>query len=64
MLAVLALPEADLERALELAHECTKDQQQDPPEIFAAQGVSRQMLRMIWHFRSNLQAVMPHERRT
>jgi len=55
---VMAVPVEDLERVVQLAHESTAKQEEDPPERF---GVSRQCLRMFWHFRCNLEAVMPKE---
>lgn len=44
----------DLERIVQQAHECDIHQIGDPPEPFP---VSRQALRMLWHFRSNLESV-------
>jgi len=61
LLAVLAVPTGPLEHAVQLAHESTAYQKQDPAEIFGRQGVSPQALRMFWHFRCNLEAVMPRE---
>jgi len=52
--AVLAVPIDDLEKAMQHAHECDSRQLDDPPEVFT---VSRQALRMLWHFRCNLDAV-------
>ena len=52
--AVLAIPLDELERLMQQAHECDSRQQHEPPEPFT---VSRQALRMLWHFRSNLDAV-------
>ena len=52
--AVMAVPPADLEKAMQLAHECDNNQIHEPPEPFV---VSRQALRMLWHFRCNLDAV-------
>ena len=52
--AVLAVPFGDLERAMQEAHESTSKQMEDPDEIFP---VSRQALRMFWHFRCNIDAV-------
>ena len=63
LLAVLAVPVGPLEHAVQLAHESTSAQRNDPPEIFEEVGVSRQALRMFWHFRCNLEAVMPPEGR-
>jgi len=51
---VMAIPIDDLERAMQEAHESTARQMEDPDEIFP---VSRQALRMFWHFRCNLEAV-------
>ena len=53
--AVMAVPMSDLEEAMQHAHECDNKQLHDPPEKFA---VSRQALRMLWHFRCNLDTVM------
>lgn len=53
---VLAVSVDDLEAIVRLAHECSFDQKHDPPERFA---VSRQALRMFWHFRRSLDAVTP-----
>ena len=44
----------DLERVVQQAHECDIKQISDPPEPFP---VSRQALRMFWHFRCNLESV-------
>ncbi len=63
LLAVLAVPVGPLEHAVQLAHESTNSQEDDPDEIFEDQGVTRQALRMFWHFRCNLEAVMPREAR-
>jgi hypothetical protein len=63
LLAVLAVPVGPLEHAVQLAHESTSAQRNDPPEIFEEVGVSRQALRMFWHFRCNLESVMPPEGR-
>jgi len=63
LLAVLAMPTGPLEHLVQLAHESTAGQKDDPPEIFEGEGVSRQCLRMFWHFRCNLEAVMPPEAR-
>ena len=61
LLAVLAVPAEPLEHAVQLAHESTANQKSDPPEVFEDEGVSRQALRMFWHFRGNLDAVMSAE---
>ena len=63
LLSVLAVPAGPLEHLVQLAHETNGWQRQDPPEIFAEQGVTAQTLRMLWHFRCNLEAVMPREAR-
>ena len=52
--AVMGIDVADLELLVQQAHECDVKQIGDPPEPF---GVSRQALRMFWHFRCNLQSV-------
>ena len=44
----------DLERIIQQAHECDINQVADPPEPFP---VTRQALRMFWHFRCNLESV-------
>lgn len=44
----------DLERAVQHAHECDIRQSDDPPEPFP---ITRQALRMFWHFRRNLESV-------
>lgn len=49
----------ELERIVQQAHECNARQVDDPPERLP---VSRQALRMFWHFRCNLEAAMPHHR--
>lgn len=61
--AVLAVPAGPLEHAIQIAHESTAYQKDDPPETFLCEGLSRQALRMFWHFRCNLTAIMPKERR-
>mgnify|MGYP006303619041 CR=1 FL=1 len=58
---VLAVPGDRLERMVQISHECAVNQRHDPPERFADQGVTRQALRMFWHFRCNLEAAMPPE---
>lgn len=45
---------ADLELMVQRAHECDIQQIDDPPEPFP---ITRQALRMFWHFRCNLEAV-------
>ena len=52
---VMDVSVVDLERAVQEAHECHIRQVEEPAERFA---VSRQALRMFWHFRCNLEAVM------
>lgn len=54
--AVMRVPIEPLERLVQEAHESTAKQMNDPPQRFA---VSRQALRMLWHFRCNLEAVQP-----
>ena len=54
--AVLAIPPDQLERLVQQAHESNCKQKDAPPERFP---VSRQALRMLWHFRCNLDAVRP-----
>lgn len=44
----------ELERIVQQAHECDARQIDDPAEPFA---ISRQALRMFWHFRCNLESV-------
>ena len=51
---VQALDLVELERLVQQAHECDIHQISEPPEPFP---VSRQALRMLWHFRSNLESV-------
>ncbi len=63
LLGMLAVPVGPLEHVVQLAHESTSSQKDDPPEIFEAAGVTRQALRMFWHFRCNIEAVMPQEAR-
>ena len=63
IMAVLAVPAGPLEHAVQLAHESTASQKDDPSEIFEDEGVTRQCLRMFRHFRCNLEAVMPPEGR-
>jgi len=52
--AVMGIDVADLEQLVQQAHECDVKQVSDPPEPFP---VSRQALRMFWHFRCNLESV-------
>ena len=63
LLAVLAVPMGPLEHAVQVAHESAATQHEEPGEVFEYQGVSRQALRMFWHFRCNLEAVMPAARK-
>ena len=44
----------DLERIVQEAHECDIHQINEPAEPFP---VTRQALRMLWHFRCNLESV-------
>ena len=52
--AVKHIDVPELEELVCLAHESSYRQNEDPPERFI---VSRQALRMFWHFRCNLEAV-------
>ena len=61
MLAAMAVPRAQLEHAVQVAHESGEDDFDIPPEVFIGQGVTRQALRMFWHFRCNLEAILPRE---
>lgn len=63
LLAVMALPIEPLEHLVQEAHASSDHQRRDPKEPFAKQGVKRQPLRMLWHFRSNLETVWPREDR-
>ena len=54
---VMAIDIDELEQLVQQAHECAFQQIKDPAEIFP---VSRQALRMLWHFRRNLEAVEIH----
>ncbi len=63
LLTVMELPADRLEKLVQLAHESGARQKEDPPEVFGEQGPTRQCLRMLWHFRCNLDAVMPREDR-
>jgi hypothetical protein len=51
---VRALDLVELERLVQRAHECDIHQIGEPPEPFP---VSRQALRMFWHFRCHLESV-------
>jgi len=52
--AVMDIDVAQLELLVQQAHECDVKQISDPPEPFP---VSRQALRMFWHFRCNIESV-------
>ena len=52
--AVMAIPLDDLEKVIQQAHDSTPKQMYDPPDRFL---VSRQALRMLWHFRCNIDSV-------
>jgi len=52
--AVMNIDVSQLELLVQQAHECDAKQINDPPEPF---GISRQALRMFWHFRCNLESV-------
>ena len=52
--AVKRLDLAKLETLMQLAHECDISQIETPPEPLE---VTRQSLRMLWHFRCNLESV-------
>ena len=52
--AALSIDLDDLERIVQEAHECAPSQMEDPEERFP---ISRQALRMFWHFRGHLEAV-------
>ncbi|MBU0640567.1 MAG: hypothetical protein KKB50_17030 [Planctomycetes bacterium] len=54
MRATLAIDLAELERLVQEAHECARDQMEAPEERFP---VSRQALRMFWRFRLYLDTV-------
>lgn len=63
LLGIMALPHTQLEHAVQVAHESAERDFCTPPEVFLEQGVTRQALRMFWHFRCNLTAVMPTARK-
>lgn len=63
LLAVMALPIGPLEHLVQQAHASSDNQRRNPREIFAKQGVKRQPLRMLWHFRCNIDDVWPKEDR-
>jgi hypothetical protein len=50
----LAIDLDELERIVQEAHECARNQKEDPEERFP---VSRQALRMFWRFRMHLDSV-------
>jgi hypothetical protein len=50
---VMALPLADLEEEVARVHAVSARQKEDPPEL--PDSPSRQALRMLWHFRQNLE---------
>jgi len=52
--AVMAIDVGDLEKVVQYAHEHDVKQVDDPPEPLP---VTRQALRMFWHFRCNLESV-------
>ena len=54
--AVMGINVGQLEELVQQAHECDVRQVSDPREAFP---VSRQALRMLWHFRCNLEAAGP-----
>ena len=51
---VMDIDVGQLEQLVQQAHACDVKQICDPPEPF---GISRQALRMFWHFRCNLESV-------
>lgn len=51
---VTAIDVERLERLVQAAHECSPYQMREPDERY---GLSRQALRMLWHFRCNLSAI-------
>ena len=52
--AVMAIDVGQLEQLVQQAHACDIKQISDPLELFP---VTRQALRMFWHFRCNLESV-------
>ncbi len=52
--ATLAIDLAELERLVQEAHECARDQMEAPEERFP---ISRQALRMFWRFRLYLDTI-------
>ncbi len=51
---VMGVPVEELEQLVQEAHESGGKEMNDPPQRFP---ISRQALRMLWHFRCNLEAV-------
>ena len=51
---VMAIPIDELEKIMQQAHQCDRNQVADPSQRFP---ISRQAIRMLWHFRCNLNAV-------
>lgn len=51
---VLSIHMDELERIVQEAHDCSPSQMDEPEDRF---GVSRQALRMFWHFRTHLEKV-------
>jgi hypothetical protein len=52
----MQLPIGPLEHAVQVAHESTGRHQRASDEVFE-EGVTRQQLRMLWHLRTNLEAI-------
>ena len=52
--AIKDIDVGDVEQLMQRAHECDIHQVDDPPERMT---VTRQALRMFWHFRCNLESV-------
>jgi len=61
LLASLAIPLGPLEHVVQVAHESPPSRRANPPEYFEQEGVTRQALRMFWHFRYSLEPAMPRE---
>lgn len=61
LLAAMHVPADRLEHLVQLAHESSDRQDRPPRELFTDEGLTRQALRMFWHFRCNLEAVLPPE---
>ncbi len=51
--AVMEINTVELEKLVRQAHKCDPNQREDPIEPFS---ISRQALRMLWHFRCNLES--------